>query len=48
MAPYLDLGAMADKLLLLEENEDLRRPMGACGAAKVRQRFSLGVMAPRL
>jgi glycosyltransferase involved in cell wall biosynthesis len=45
---YLDLNAMADKLLLLGENEDLRRKMGACGAAKVRQRFSLDVMAPRL
>ena len=48
VAPYLDLGAMADKLLLLGENEDLRRQMGACGAAKVRQRFSLDVVAPRL
>ena len=48
VTPYLDLGAMADKLLLLGENEDLRRKMGACGAAKVRERFSLDVMAPRL
>jgi glycosyltransferase involved in cell wall biosynthesis len=39
---------MADKLLLLAENEELRRKMGACGAAKVRNRFSLDVMAPRL
>ena len=39
---------MADKLLLLGENEELRRKMGACGAAKVRERFSLDVMAPRL
>jgi glycosyltransferase involved in cell wall biosynthesis len=46
--PYLDLNAMADKLLLLGENENLRRQMGACGAIKVRERFSLDVMAPRL
>jgi glycosyltransferase involved in cell wall biosynthesis len=46
--PYLDLNAMADKLLLLGQNEDLRQKMGACGAAKVRERFSLDVMAPRL
>ena len=46
--PYLDLNTMADKLLLLAENEELRRKMGACGAAKVRNRFSLDVMAPRL
>ena len=46
--PYLDLNTMADKLLLLGENEELRRKMGACGAAKVRNRFSLDVMAPRL
>lgn len=48
VVPYLDLNAMADKLLLLGENEELRRKMGACGAAKVRERFSLNVMAPRL
>ena len=46
--PYLDLNTMADKLLLLAENEELRRKMGACGAAKVQNRFSLDVMAPRL
>lgn len=46
--PYLDLNAMADKLLLLGQNEELRQQMGVCGAAKVRQRFSLDVMAPRL
>ena len=48
VTPYLDLGAMADKLLLLGENEGLRQKMGACAAAKVRERFSLDVMAPRL
>jgi glycosyltransferase involved in cell wall biosynthesis len=48
VVPYLDLNAMADKLLLLSENEELRRKMGACGAVKVRNRFSLDVMAPRL
>ena len=48
VVPYLDLNAMADKLLLLRENEGLRRKMGACGAFKVRERFSLDVLAPRL
>lgn len=48
VAPYLDLAEMADKLLLLGENEDLRRKMGACGAVKVRERFSVDVIAPRL
>jgi glycosyltransferase involved in cell wall biosynthesis len=48
VVPYLDLSAMADKLLLLGGDESLRRKMGACGAAKVRQCFSLNVMAPRL
>lgn len=48
VVPYLDLNAMADKLLLLRENEGLRRKMGACGAVKVRERFSLDVLAPRL
>ena len=48
VVPYLDLNAMADKLLLLGGDEQLRRRMGACGAAKVRERFSLDVMAPRL
>jgi glycosyltransferase involved in cell wall biosynthesis len=46
--PYLDLTAMADKLLLLGEGENLRRKMGIRGATKVRERFSLDVMAPRL
>jgi len=46
--PYLDLHAMADKLLLLAENDDLRQQMGVCGSTKVRQRFALDVMAPRL
>ena len=48
VAPYLDVTAMAEKLILLGENEELRRKMGARGAAKVRDRFSLGVQAPRL
>jgi len=48
VVPYLDLNIMADKLLLLAEDEELQRRMGACGAAKVRERFSLEVMAPRL
>ncbi|HEU0207839.1 MAG TPA: glycosyltransferase family 4 protein [Candidatus Udaeobacter sp.] len=48
VVPYLDLNVMADKLLLLGENEELRRKLGACAAAKVRTRFSLDVMAPRL
>ena len=47
MIPYLTC-AMADKLLLLSRDEELRRKMGVCGATKVRQRFTLDVMAPRL
>ena len=48
VVPYLDLNLLADKLLLLGGDEQLRQKMGACGAAKVRERFSLDVMAPRL
>ena len=48
VVPYLDLEVMADKLMLLEQNKDMRRQMGTCGAAKVRERFSLDAKAPRL
>lgn len=48
VVPYLDLESMADKLILLEQNKDLGHQMGARGAAKVRERFSLDVIAPHL
>jgi glycosyltransferase involved in cell wall biosynthesis len=45
---YLDVGAMADKLQLLADDEALRRRLGSCGADKVRARFSVEGAAPRL
>jgi glycosyltransferase involved in cell wall biosynthesis len=48
VVPYLDLEAMADKLILLQQSKDVARQMGACGATKVRERFSLDVVAPHL
>jgi glycosyltransferase involved in cell wall biosynthesis len=48
VVPNLDLEAMADKLIFLQQHKDVARRMGACGATKVRERFSLDVLAPRL
>ena len=45
---YLDIGAMADKLELLAQDETLRRRLGSCAADKVRSRFSVEAAAPCL
>jgi glycosyltransferase involved in cell wall biosynthesis len=45
---YLDIHAMADKLLLLARDEKLRRKLGLRAACKVREKFSVDVLAPQL
>ncbi|MDA0989487.1 MAG: glycosyltransferase family 4 protein [Verrucomicrobia bacterium] len=46
--PYLDVGAMADKVKLLSRDEPLRRHLGQRAAAKLRERHDVSVVAPQL
>jgi glycosyltransferase involved in cell wall biosynthesis len=46
--PYLAVEAMADRLAELLTRADLRHGFGQRAAAKVRERHSLEVAAPRL
>ncbi|MFC1452317.1 glycosyltransferase family 4 protein [Verrucomicrobiota bacterium] len=48
VVPYLDVGAMADRVLRLAEDEPLRRRLGVRAAEKVRQRHDVAVAGPRI
>jgi glycosyltransferase involved in cell wall biosynthesis len=48
VVPYLDLQAMAQKLLELSRDDALRTCLGARAGSKVREHFSVGVAGPRL
>jgi glycosyltransferase involved in cell wall biosynthesis len=43
-----DVRGLADRLLLLLENADLRRAMGEAGRRRIEERFDLGRQAERL
>ncbi len=46
--PYLDVSAMADRLVELMGDGALSRSLGRTGAERVRREFSVEVCAPRL
>lgn len=46
--PYLDVQAMARRIIELLENDDLRRATGETAARLVRNEFDLGVVAPKI
>lgn len=46
--PYLDVAALAGRVLDLIESPGLRHRLGACGAVKARQRHDVDVVAPQL
>ena len=48
IVPYLDLGAMADRVVRLLTDPDLRGRMGARAAAKLRERHTLDDTAPKV
>jgi glycosyltransferase involved in cell wall biosynthesis len=48
VVPYLDLGVMAERVLELLRDDELRSRLGQRARAKVRERFDISVMAPKL
>jgi glycosyltransferase involved in cell wall biosynthesis len=46
--PYQDLDAMADTVLMLRQEDALRREKGLCAETKVRQRHDINAAAPRI
>lgn len=48
IVPYLDLTAMAKRLLELRDNSELASAMGAAAAEKVKARYSEKVIAPKI
>jgi glycosyltransferase involved in cell wall biosynthesis len=46
--PYLDVSAMAEKILLLARQPELRQALGAAGRAKVATRYTAETGAPKL
>lgn len=48
VVPYLDINAMADKLILLARNKELREELGMRGCAKVTENHDIPVGARRI
>ena len=48
VVPYLDIHAMAEKVMLLSKDELLRKKLGARAAQKVRERHDISVAAPKI
>ncbi len=48
IVPYLDLNVMAERVLELLQDEQLRRTLAQRAREKVRERFDINVMAPKL
>ena len=48
VVPYLDVGAMAEKILLLSNSTELAQRLGQCAARKVRDRHTTAVAAPQI
>jgi glycosyltransferase involved in cell wall biosynthesis len=48
VVPYLDIPAMASRVMQLANDASLRNALGACGAAKTRERHDVSVVAPRI
>jgi len=46
--PYLDIEAMAEKIMLLLNSSELRERMGACAFQKIRERYASRVQGPKL
>ena len=46
--PYLDIKSMADKIILLAKNKELRIKLGERAAEKVRERHDINVAAPSI
>ena len=46
--PYLDINAMADKVILLAKDKELRTNLGRRAAQKVRERHDINVAAPKI
>lgn len=48
VVPYLDIEAMAEKLVLLLKSDELRQKFGKRAALKVRERHDIRVVAPKI
>ncbi len=48
VVPYLEVEAMAERILQLVASDELRQRMGERAKAKVRERHSTSVSAPRI
>jgi glycosyltransferase involved in cell wall biosynthesis len=46
--PYMDVSAMAERILQLVEDPVLRRALGDCGETRVRENHDVNVVAPRI
>jgi glycosyltransferase involved in cell wall biosynthesis len=46
--PYLDMDAMAEKVVVLLESPELRNEMGRRAANKTHERHDISVVAPRI
>ncbi|MDF5718621.1 MAG: glycosyltransferase family 4 protein [Rhizonema sp. NSF051] len=48
VVPYLDIEAIADKVLMLSDSKNLRQKLGQCAAQKVAQRYSIDKSASKI
>ena len=48
VVPYLDIEAMADRVLELMDSPELRQRLGTSARAKVRARHDIEIVAPRI
>jgi glycosyltransferase involved in cell wall biosynthesis len=48
VVPYLDVNAMADKIIILVEDADLRKRLGDCGMQKVKESHGIAVGAQKI
>ena len=48
VVPYMDVGAMVDRILVLLDSDELRGRLGDAAQRKVRQRHDLNAVAPRV
>jgi glycosyltransferase involved in cell wall biosynthesis len=48
VVPYIDVAAMAAKVVALAESPELRARLGAAASRKVRERHDISVAGPQL
>jgi glycosyltransferase involved in cell wall biosynthesis len=48
VAPYLDVKAMAECVLRLSQDNELRQRLGQNAGQKVRQRHDINIVAPQI